>query len=742
MIPTRTAELADVEIQLDALFPPTATGKVVAAFGIHPFWNTVKNKYDHREWKERPFDYPADREKLIELINLAVQSGKSDAYLCTGLSYNGSREEGSLQAIYNLHCDWDGHPNDEDDCLDAVRALNGFAFSTGTPGHLHCFLPLVEPIITSGRYDQMAQAFHAKLPPGSEKYKWNDVLRIVGTDYLKDTVRPGGSGQPMRVHWKIQPSGQRWDLDKLAVTLGVGNAAQEPPGATNGSAPTSGTAQGVPFDLIDYPEVVAALTNPKLKADSVTVDRSATIAAVVGACASTNLELKHAHWAVMQRADLADKLAGMKSRDDVQHCWLMAIDSRQKARRDRGGSTAATFFGPNTDDGGNDTPPADNPFEADIAKKLDNLRIDREARRRLDEETRPQITLPPVKTLDALLDEPDSLTPFLIDRIAPAGGRVLLSAQYKAGKTTLVGNAIRSLADREPFLGRFDITETKNNIVAIDDELSENTIRRWIRDQNIVNTAAVADVIALRGKVGMFNILDDKCRSMWAKRLQDSGCDYLVLDCLRPILDALGLDENRDAGRFLVAFDALLDEAGIPDALLVQHMGHSNERARGDSRLQDWPDAIWRLVREDDTPESARYFSAYGRDVDVPEGRLDFHPATRRLTYAAGSRKDAKTEMAFLAVIDVLASHAQADADGEGMTSTAVQKALADDHPRANVRAALKQAVGRGLAKVTDGNRRAKLHTIANPCGECGRPMLIGQSERHRVCADWDRDLP
>ena len=115
-------------------------------------------------------------------------------------------------------------------------------------------------------------------------------------------------------------------------------------------------------------------------------------------------------------------------------------------------------------------------------------------------------------------------------------------------------------------------------------------MQQWLRAQSIRNTGAVADVITLRGNVGAFNLLDEHCRAAWVQRLADVGCDYLILDCLRPVLDALGLDENRDAGRFLVAFDALMKEAEVPDALLVQHMGHANERARGDSRLQDWPD--------------------------------------------------------------------------------------------------------------------------------------------------------
>jgi hypothetical protein len=65
---------------------------------------------------------------------------------------------------------------------------------------------------------------------------------------------------------------------------------------------------------------------------------------------------------------------------------------------------------------------------------------------------------------------------------------------------------------------------------------------------------------------------------------------------------ALGLDEHREAGRFLVALDTLLADAGIPDAAVIHHMGHVTERSRGDSRIRDWPE--WRLVREDDEPSS------------------------------------------------------------------------------------------------------------------------------------------
>src|SRR5262249_17761281 len=142
---------------------------------------------------------------------------------------------------------------------------------------------------------------------------------------------------------------------------------------------------------------------------------------------------------------------------------------------------------------------------------------------------------------------------------------------------------------------------------------------------------------------------------------------------LRPILDALGLDESHEAGRWLVGFDALLRDAGIPEACVVHHMGHNGERSRGDSRLRDWPDVEWRLLRQDaDDDASARYIAAYGRDVDVPEQQLSYDRTTRRLTIAGGSRRHVRTEGALQAVIDVISTTAGPQ------TGRGIKDALAD----------------------------------------------------------------
>jgi hypothetical protein len=162
-------------------------------------------------------------------------------------------------------------------------------------------------------------------------------------------------------------------------------------------------------------------------------------------------------------------------------------------------------------------------------------------------------------------------------------------------------------------------------------------------------------------------------------------------------------------GKFLVAFDALLADADIRDSFIAQHMGHTNERSRGDSRLQDWPDAIWRMVREDDDPSSPRFFTAYGRDVDVHEGRLGFDPDTRRLTYAAGSRRDAKSETAAMSVIALLA----AAVDGQLLSTRDIESALAGEHPQKAIRDGIHRAVKDGFVTVTEG--RAAQSCTASP---------------------------
>lgn len=288
---------------------------------------------------------------------------------------------------------------------------------------------------------------------------------------------------------------------------------------------------------------------------------------------------------------------------------------------------------------------AEGDFEDEVEKQVRWLEIRAEAKRRFDSKDHKPFSRTPM-SLTERLKQPRNPTPIRIDNLMQDHGLVLLAAQYKAGKTTSVYNLIRSLVDGDPFLDVFTVRKTAKRLVLIDTEMSEDLVLNWLSQQGVKNTDAVADVICLRGQVADFDILNEKRRGEWAAHLREIGCDYLILDCLSPVLEAIGLDENHDIGKFLIAFRALLAEAGIDsDSAIAHHMGHTGERARGDSKLPGGADAIWKIVLKDPNDSmSQRYFSALGRDVEVAEGLVDYDPATRHLKYKALSRADAKKQ--------------------------------------------------------------------------------------------------
>jgi DnaB-like helicase N terminal domain/AAA domain len=286
--------------------------------------------------------------------------------------------------------------------------------------------------------------------------------------------------------------------------------------------------------------------------------------------------------------------------------------------------------------------------------QVDRERAYREARRLVDAEERGPIVWPEMLTLNQRLARPRQPKAYRIEGWQPENTRVMLAAQFKAGKTTLRDNYVRSIVDGDRFLDRYAVVAVTGKVAILDTELHPDMLDQWLDDQRIQFPERVVP-IPFKNALSGLNFLDRVVRSELAARLREQGVVLVILDNLRPVMDSLGLDENRDAGRLLVAFDQFLAELGADEAMVITHMGHSGERARGDSRLRDWPDVEWRLVREDNDPRSPRYISAYGRDVDVQEHQLGYVAQTRRLTFAGGSRKDARALDALEVVRDVLA---------------------------------------------------------------------------------------
>lgn len=293
---------------------------------------------------------------------------------------------------------------------------------------------------------------------------------------------------------------------------------------------------------------------------------------------------------------------------------------------------------------------------------------------------------PPSLTAREFLEIPDLEADYRVEGLWPIGGSVVLVAQAKAGKTTLMLNLIKSLVTGNDFMRRFPVQEVTGRVCLIDLELSDHTLRRWLRDLSLGSEKLL--LMPMRGQGAWLSeaVTNPVARSRFADWLRESEVDVLIIDPLAPLLAGARIDENSntEVGQLLrVGLAALQAESGVSELLLVHHAGHDGNRARGASVLMDWPDAIWTYELKagssgrggqgaGDVKDATRYFQAVGRDVDLAKTPVDYDPDTRRLTIDAdptlrGVRRqateDAEKDAAVLAVLkDRLQGRAETDA--------------------------------------------------------------------------------
>lgn len=369
-------------------------------------------------------------------------------------------------------------------------------------------------------------------------------------------------------------------------------------------------------------------------------------------------------------------------------------------------------------------------YVATLADEVVRLRARREAKRIVDAEEVDESPIAEPTSLVALFGEDDETDAWRMDGLWPAGGNVLLAAGAKCGKTTTIGNVIRCLVDGDRFLGAYAVEKLlPGQVVAIlDYEMPRRKVKQWLMDQNIQNPAGVV-VWTERGRATQFDVRVDSVRVKWVARLAAAQVKVWVIDCLSPILSALGIEENDNTavGAVLDGINTVAVAAGVEEVLLVHHMGHGAERSRGASRLIGWPDVNWRLIRPKDEknpnaepdPDGPRYFAALGRDVDVREGRLVYNDTTRHLLYVEGGRKrDELTTNIGKVLVYVR--------DNPGVSGRQIEQRMKDIQVgREACRRALKACVSKGYLDEEDQGRRKMGHTIT----ASGRMQIMGMAD-------------
>jgi len=305
------------------------------------------------------------------------------------------------------------------------------------------------------------------------------------------------------------------------------------------------------------------------------------------------------------------------------------------------------------------------PYERAVRAKFTDLRINDDAKAMLSTLKAGQAPALLGDNLSDFLAEVEEDEQYRVTDLWPAQGRVLLAAQAKSGKTTMVAaNLLPALVDGGLFLGRYEVTQVTRRVVYFNMEVGTRTMRRWLTDANIGDTGKIT-VSNLRGKASALSLSSQAGRMQFGTWLAHNDAEVVILDPLAPVLASLGLDENSnaDVATFFAWWSESLMLGGVVDDLVVHHAGHGGERSRGASRLLDEPDAIWTLTKDADVAQESddiygassptRYLSAYGRDVELPPEALSFMSENRQLLLTGLSRAAMKSDSESQSILKV-----------------------------------------------------------------------------------------
>ena len=258
----------------------------------------------------------------------------------------------------------------------------------------------------------------------------------------------------------------------------------------------------------------------------------------------------------------------------------------------------------------------------------------------MDEEESSLQRLFKVRDVTKILSDPP---PPLVDIIKPGilwkGGKLLLSAPKKSGKSAIVQQLAFALAGYCPIFSPLHTTG-KHKVLYVQFEMHEQIVRErliaagWDPDPNDIYIASMPYL-----KLDKDNIFQ-----AFKLMVKEVNPDVLILD---PLYNIHNQDEN-DAGKMQVVFDRLdelIKELDIAIILVHHHrkeyagpggdMTSPESRSRGTSKLQDWPDTLV-TIEADRKADTRTLIFICRRNPDMPPITMKFDPNTWTYTTING----------------------------------------------------------------------------------------------------------
>lgn len=622
---------------LDTLFGK-AKGHVAVAY---------KDKGD--SWQETQFSWPADRTKIL---GWAKVHADANVFICPALRQDAhTRKKGDAIPTQWLWADidWDKVPSSKKATVQQrINTLGTYVVRSGSNDNVHVYVRVDESISVQD---------HLRLNTGLRDYLYadnkqadNSLLRLAGTTNWK--TPEGNSVFPEAMKGGVVP------LTELRVLRAF---SRVPAMAMAGEG--QGGAQWSVVDVSFLPRRVRSFATMSVdQARSRYRTRHRAVLAITRELFKRGLDGDMIHTLMDTFPPAIDK------RDEEHGAYDIHKDVENILIKLR----AEDDSGEDEDDFPEQTPEDDEEdrqrrFNDDVEREIWRAEVHDavKMRRAVSRHTEPPEDLSESLT-DALSAPPDPVQ-WLIDGLASPESNVIITGQYKTGKTALmVASLIPALADGHDFLGRFAVDVPEGGLVVGHWNLEmgrSDLMDKYMRNAGIKNTENVK-IAHWRGQ--NVNLLTEPGKDTAVQWLKSRGVRVWTIDSWAQIARMAGVNtnDNDECYALLGAIDEIKLRAGVGTCFMLGHTGrNSDDKAssngglnptRGASAVDEHVDARWVMTK--DTAD-IRYLATEGRDVDVMKATsLQFDESTKRMVMGDQTKSAVAADSLVQEVFSVLSN--------------------------------------------------------------------------------------
>lgn len=642
-------------------------------------------------WSEQTFSWPRDRDTLLQW---ADANRKGDVFICPALRATKGRNKNDgahLQWLW-ADVDWQDIPEaDRARVRKRIDQLATFTVASGSGDNVHVYVKL-ESIATLDIWRRLNAGLRAYLSADA-KHTDNALLRLPGTINHK----PGGG----RVT-KEWPSGKTRSVS--ASTL-LGYQAWRDVGVIDDRGVNDGTYDTVDVSGILKGEIKRRVTMDVDEAVGRYGTRHGAVYQVTQWLSKKGLTSDQIHTL------MAEFPAGVdKEEDERGYSLHVDVDRCLSANPTVEALEVVDDVFEIIEDGVDE--PDDTLLNA-ARKKMRQIDVDRLARQM---DAQRMFTPPPDDVSYTwaerrAMDRPP--VQFAVDGIAAVGQNVTITGQYKAGKTLLALNLVRSLVDGEPFLGEFKIDGGGGGV-------GSGRLGLWSLEMSMTDLDAYIDPLGigddgagrlavLNGRGYGINVMTDVGKQWAINWLKSRGCVRWVIDSHARMCRMAGVDEN-DNGQvlgLLHRLDEIKELAGVGELFYLVHTGRAEqaegrERARGATVIDDWADARWVLTRQG----AVRFLAVEGRSVkDMTARSINFDDETGRMLLGTHDPISAKVDGLTALIVSLVTDH-PGEYNERALRAVIRERSAGSSQDR--IKRSRDEAIALGAIRVQDGPRGEK----------------------------------